>query len=124
MSTNTCSTTPLDKKAFGKAVGHELLRRHGKQRTYPREAILRTVDALSFPADWSCWAMCLFASRDEFEKHHAITGEVCDYAAMKSEMVSAMTEGASSSWFDVDMSWLDWPDFDFSGFFDFLDIFS
>ena len=121
---NTCSTSPLDKRAFGKAVGDELLRRHGKQRTYKRSQILRAVDALSFPADFSCWAMALYSSREDYDAHHAITGEVCDYAAMKGEMVSAMTEGASSSWFDVDMSWLDWPDFDFSSLFDLFDFFS
>jgi hypothetical protein len=40
---------------------------------------------------------------------------------MRSQMVSAVTDGASVSWFDVDFSWLEWPDFDFSGSFDGLD---
>ena len=41
---------------------------------------------------------------------------------MKSELVASLTEGASESWFDVNVSWLDWPDIDLSGIFDFIDL--
>jgi hypothetical protein len=41
---------------------------------------------------------------------------------MRAEMVSAMTDGASSSWFDIDTSWLEWPDIDLSSIFDFFDV--
>jgi hypothetical protein len=101
---NTCSTSVGDKRAFGQAVGNELLRRHGKRSSYMPKQIERAVERAGFPIDVSCWAMSLYSSRENFNEHHAATGEVCDYAAMKSEMVLAMTDGASSSWFDIDMS--------------------
>lgn len=65
--------------------------------------------------------MSVYSSRKNFDEHHTATGENCDYAAMKGEMTAAMTDGASESWFDIDMSWLDWPDFDLSSIFDFID---
>jgi len=42
---------------------------------------------------------------------------------MKSEMAAAITDGASSSWFDFDfdLSWLEWPDFDVPSIFDIFD---
>jgi len=114
----TCLHCPPDKRAFGKSVGDRLLTRRGKRRSYSIPDITEAVIEVGFPPDYACWAYALYADRADFEAHHAATGEVCDYAAMKSEMFSAMTDGASSSWFDLDMSWLEWPDIDFSGIFD------
>ena len=65
--------------------------------------------------------MSLYSSHKNFDAHHAATVEVCDYAAMKGEMTAAMTDDASKSWFDIDMSWLEWPDIDLSSIFDALD---
>jgi hypothetical protein len=118
---NTCSTSVIDKRAFGKAVGNELIRRHGKRTNYMPKQIERAVERAGFPVDVSCWAMSLYSSRKNFDEHHAATGEVCDYAAMKSEMTAAMTDGASNSWFNIDMSWLEWPDIDLSSIFDVID---
>jgi hypothetical protein len=65
--------------------------------------------------------MCLFASAADFNKYHASIGETCDYSAMKSEMAIALTDGASESWFDFDLSWLEWPELDLSSIFSFFD---
>jgi hypothetical protein len=121
MPTSTCAQKPTDLRAFGKAVGDDLIKHHGKHPYYSVKQIRRSVKRLDFPLDWDCWAYALYSSPADFEAQHAATGEVCDYAAMKSEMFSAMTDGASSSWFDLDMSWLEWPDIDFSSIFDSID---
>ncbi|MES2697127.1 MAG: hypothetical protein V4773_26920 [Verrucomicrobiota bacterium] len=113
---------PLDKRALGKAVGDELLKRHGKQRHYSFQRIADVVDLLGFGADALSWALALFASPEDFEAYHATIGQPRDYGSMKSEIFDAMTEGASLDWFDIDMSWLEWPDFDFGSLFDFFDI--
>jgi hypothetical protein len=118
----TCAISPVDKRAYGKAVGDELLRLHGKKRYYSVRQTRSASDGLGFPVDWSCWAMSLYTSPGEFARHHAALGETCDYAGMKAEMFSAMTDGASRSWFSFDMSWLEWPDIDFSSIFDFFDV--
>jgi len=39
---------------------------------------------------------------------------------MKSDMLSSVSNVTDSSWFDLDLSWLEFPDIDFS-LFDFLD---
>lgn len=65
--------------------------------------------------------MCLYAAPADFAAYHRKTGETCNYLAMKTEMTSALTDGASDSWFDIDLSWLEWPDIDLSAIFDFLD---
>ncbi len=117
----SCAHRPADPRAFGQAVGNELLRRHGKQRHYATERVRAVVDSLGFPADTACWAQALYASPADFEQLHRATGETCDYAAMKAEMFDAMTGTSSASWFDADLSWLDWPDFNFADVFSFFD---
>jgi hypothetical protein len=116
-----CSPRPDDKRAFGKAVGDELMRRHGKKRYYPPKDVRDATRSLGYPLDWSCWGMSLFTSPSDFEMFHHAAGEACDYAAMKAEMFAAMTDGVSSSWFDIDMSWLEWPDIDLSSIFEVFD---
>jgi hypothetical protein len=116
-----CHISPTDKRAFGKAVGDELLKRHGKQRFYSVEQVNNAVRRLDYPIDWSCWAFSLYTSPLEFRTYHDYLGEACDYGEMKAQMFSAMTDGASSSWFDIDMSWLEWPDIDLSCIFEFFD---
>jgi hypothetical protein len=40
---------------------------------------------------------------------------------MKAEMLSSVSDATDTSWFDFDLSWLEFPDIDFS-LFDFLDV--
>lgn len=99
-------------------MGEDLARKHGKHRFYSPDQIRRSSTDLGYPIDWSCWAMALFSSPGEFDSFHIANGEICDYASMKADMVSTLTNGASSGWFLPDLSWLDWPDIDVSGIFD------
>ena len=106
----TCERAPADKKTFGREVGRDLVGRFGAKPAYTVGEIKTVLVQRRTPIDWECWAYALYATAEAFAEHHAQRGEVCDYAAMKAEMVSAMTDGASASWFSVDLSWLDWPD--------------
>lgn len=81
--------------------------------------IAASIEFLS--VDWHCWAMCVYSIAADFNAYHTSIGEICDYASMKSEMTSALTDGVSDSWFDADMSWLEWPDIDLSSIFDVFD---
>lgn len=51
---------------------------------------------------------------------HAI-GDGCDNSAMKAEMTSALTDGASDSWFSFDISWLEWPNIELPTIYEFSD---
>lgn len=113
---------PLDKRAVGKAVGDELLKRHGKKREYTFLEVFDVVDTLALGHDAVSWALSLYSSAADFHAYHATLGQIRDYGALKAEMFEVMTESSTiGDWFDIDMSWLDWPDFDFSGLFDFFD---
>lgn len=113
-----CHIPPPDKKRLGQQVGHALLEKHGKRRFYSPAQVRDTLLDLGMSIDWHCWAYALFLSPGDFRVLHDAAGEACDQAAMKAEMADALTDGASASWFDVDLSWIDWPDIDFTALFD------
>lgn len=112
---------PVDKRAVGKAVGDQLLKRHGKKRFYTVHEVADVVHTLTLGSEALSQSLALFSTPDDFNAYHATIGEDRDYGRLKEEMFEAMMEIAVESWFDLDMSWLDWPDFDFSSLFDFFD---
>lgn len=112
---------PDDKKAFIGAVGQELVRAHGKLNYYRPPDIRRAAERRGYPVDIHCWAYCVFATPEDFAAIHAAAGEVCDYAVMKAEVLADLASGASFSLFDLDLSWLEWPDIDLSSLFDWFD---
>ena len=59
--------------------------------------------------------MCTFSSHSDFDAYHKMTGELCDYGAMKTEMLSGLATETSVDWLtlpdlDIDASWLDFGD--------------
>jgi hypothetical protein len=117
-----CHLEPKDKKAFIGAVGEELVRRHGKRKFYEPSAIRRAAESCGFPIDIHCWAYCIFSTPEDFQAIHDAAGEVCDYAAMKAEVLADLAGDGVFSPFDLDLSWLEWPDIDLSSIFDWFDI--
>ncbi len=75
--------------------------------------------SLDYPIDYFCWGHAVFNAAIDFHRYHQSIGETCNQAEMKAEMGNAFTEAADGSWFDIDLSWLEWPDIDFSSIFDF-----
>jgi len=116
-----CHLEPKDKKAFIGAVGEELVRAHGKQNYYKPSDIRRAAERRAYPVDIHCWAYCIFSTPEDFKAIHDAAGEVCDYAAMKAEVLSDLAADGSFSMFDIDLSWLEWPDIDLSSIFDWFD---
>ena len=114
-----CHLKPNDKKAFIGAVGQDLVRTHGKQKYYKPADIRRSAERCGYAVDLHCWAYCFFSTPEDFRALHAAAGEVCDYVAMKTEVLTDLASGASFSLFDLDLSWLEWPDIDLSSIFDF-----
>ena len=110
----SCMIEPKDKKALGKRVGADLCKRYGQQRYYTVRQVQSSLQRTDSRLDWDCWAFALYTSPSDFDSYHASTGEICDYAALKAEMVAALTDGAAASRFNDDLSWLELRDFDFS----------
>ena len=119
---SACELAPKDKKALVGKVGKELVQKHGKRKYYDLDAIRTAAENSGYLVDVHCWAYCIFASPVDFRRLHEATGEVCDYAAMRGEVLSDLASGGSFSWLDVDLPWLDWPDINLGGLFDWFDL--
>ena len=116
-----CHVEPRDKKALVSAVGEDLVRTHGKRKYYRPDEIRRSAERCGYPVDVMCWAYCIFSTPADFDAIHGAAGEACDYAAMKAEVLADLAGGASFSLFDLDLSWLEWPDIDLTAAFDWFD---
>jgi len=120
-----CPPAPPNKKAYIADVGKILVQEYGKKKYYkPVEVKKASKKSKHYTAlvaiDWHCWAMCTFSSHTDFDAYHKLTGEVCDYVAMKKEMLGGLSVHTSADWLsipdlDMDASWLDFGDF-FDGF--------
>jgi hypothetical protein len=119
-----CHIPPKDKKALIDNVGKELVRTHGKRKYYKPAEVRRAADTYGYPIDIHCWAYCIFTSVEDFNTLHEATGDACDYVKMKAEVLADLATAAGHSgfdWIDIDLSWLEWPDIDLSGIFDWFD---
>ena len=115
--------TEAEKKQIAIAVGEDLVKSNGKKKYYSQRQIRASLDKRKFDIDVHCWAYSLYMDHDSFDKYHKSIGEACDYSDMKESMLSAATNHASDAWFDfdIDLSWIELPDFDFLDLFDFID---
>ena len=112
------------KKEVGEYIaklGPELRKRYGHQKHYSPQQVRQTAGDMGLQFDYLCFAYCLYCSPSDFALVHAAAGEACDYAAMKAEVLADLA-GGSFSLFDLDLSWLEWPDIDLSSLFDWFDL--
>ena len=116
-----CVISPADKKAQAKRVGDDLVRHYGKRKFYTVEQVREANRRKAIGIDVACWSHAMFNSHSDFDQFHAAAGDACDYVAMKSQMLRAVATEESGSWFDGDLSWLEFPDLDIS-IFDFFDL--
>ena len=118
-----CHIGPKDKKEMIGKVGEDLVRRHGKRKYYPPADVRRSADRCGYAVDVHCWAYCIFTTPEDFKALHAAAGEACDYAVMKAQVLADLAGGPSAfSLFDLNLSWLDWPDISLSSIFDWFDL--
>lgn len=115
-----CAISPVDKQRQAKVVGDDLVRHHGKRKFYSVSQVKAANERCSIQPDYACWSHALFNTHFDFDRIHAQLGETCDYLSMKRAMLESVSISDASSWFDFDLSWLDFPDIDWS-IFDFLD---
>ena len=115
----TCAVKPSDPRAQVQLVGNDLISNYGKKDHYSVEEVKAANARQSIGIDVACWSHAVFNSHHDFDDYHRSIGEACDYAAMKTEMLEAVSSASDVSWFDIDLSWLQFPDIDLS-LFDFL----
>ena len=116
-----CAISPADKKLQSKIVGDDLVRHYGKRKFYSVQQVRSANERCNIPLDFACWSHALYGTHFDFDRIHAGAGQACDYLAMKRDMLESVAI-PDSGWFDFDfdLSWLDFPDIDWS-IFDFLD---
>jgi hypothetical protein len=116
-----CRISPADRRTQTRLVGNDLLKNYGRKQYYSADEVKKANWRQKIDIDFACWSYAMFNSRADFDYYHASIGELCDYTAMKSDMLSSVSASTdASSWFDIDLSWLEFPDIDLS-LFDFLD---
>ena len=115
-----CAISPKSKQEQAKKVGNDLIKQYGKKPYYSVEQVKASNKRQNIDIDVACWSHAMFNSHTDFDTHHHSIGEVCDYTAMKSQMLHSVSNSHGESWFDFDLSWFDFPDIDWS-FFNFLD---
>jgi hypothetical protein len=115
-----CAISPADRRRQVRLVGNDLLKNHGKKPYYTVQEVKNANRRQGISYDIACWSHATFNSHADFDAYHQSIGETCDYVSMKGEMLSSVSDAVDTSWFDIDLSWLEFPDIDFS-LFDFLD---
>ena len=116
-----CAISPSDRREQVRKVGNDLVKNYGRKKNYTVQEVKNANRRQGINYDVGCWSHATFNSHKDFDEYHQSIGESCDYVAMKSEMLSSVSNTADSSWFDFDLSWLEFPDIDWS-IFDFFDI--
>ena len=115
-----CALEPADRRRQLRLVGGDLLKNVGKKPYYTVQEVKNANRRQGIDYDVACWSHAVFNTHADFDAYHRSIGEACDYLSMKAKMLASMNDSPSTSWFDVDLSWLEFPDIDFS-LFDFLD---
>ena len=109
----TCAPAPHDKRKYISDLGKILVKDYGKKNYYKPEEVKKAHQKSAWSyLDFSCWGMSTFSSHSDFDAYHEQTGEVCDYTAMKTEMLEGISITDSVNLtdmpdVDLDASWLD-----------------
>ena len=113
-----CALSPADKQRQVKVVGEDLMKHHGKRRFYSTAQVRAANERCGIHIDYVCWSYAVFGTHYDFDRLHAGVGGACDYLAMKRDMLESVATDATSGWFDFDfdLSWIDFPDIDWSIF--------
>lgn len=116
-----CAISPVDRRRQVQLVGNDLVKHHGKRPYYTVQQVKDANRRQHIGFDVGCWSHATFNSHADFDAYHQSIGESCDYMAMKAEMLSSVSHAGDTARFDLDLSWLEFPDIDWS-IFDFLDL--
>ncbi|MBJ2173339.1 hypothetical protein JBL43_03770 [Aureibaculum sp. A20] len=114
---NSCHIVPTNKKEYITELGKVLVQDYGKKKYYKPKEVEKANRKLKWYdfLDFHCWGMSIFSSHNDFDSYHQESGEICDYVAMKTEMLNGLSISSVANWteipnIDIDGSWLDFED--------------
>ena len=121
-----CAIKPEDRQRQIRLVGNDLVKNYGKKKFYTVLEVRNANRRQKIDIDLVCWSHAFFNSHADFDDYHSRMGESCDYIAMKRELFDSVSTSVDSSaladaGLDLDLSWLELPDMDWS-LFDFIDL--
>jgi hypothetical protein len=74
-------------RRYVKGLGPELRRRYGRSKRYTPAQVKRTIEQRGYSREWTCYALCMYCGRRDFDAYHRAAGESCDYNAMRGEVL-------------------------------------
>jgi hypothetical protein len=78
-------------------VGRDLIKNHGKKRSYSISEVRTAAQRQSISIDWHCWAYALYTDRSTFEEYHRQIGENCGYETMHQSMIGVVGGDAAAT---------------------------
>jgi hypothetical protein len=80
-------------KGYAKVLPGALLRDYGASPCYTPQPIKRSIERSGLNADYSCYALSMFADRAQFDEYHLGSGESCDFDSMRGEVAQSHFQG-------------------------------
>jgi hypothetical protein len=78
-------------RTYSKQLGTKLQERYGVRDKYPPDQIKTTIRESGWSGDFDCFGIAMYADLNDFTEYHRSIGEVCDYAAMRSEISACLS---------------------------------
>lgn len=99
-------------RSYRSKIGPWLQRRYGGRANYTPLQVRNCALSTGVNLDYICYAYAMYCSRDDFNAHHAATGETCNYDTMQAEIgVGTPVSGSNHSFgSDRDGGWSDSSD--------------
>jgi hypothetical protein len=104
-------------RSYRNKLGPWLQRRYGGRANYTPLQVRNCALSTGVNLDYLCFAYAMYCTRDDFNAHHAATGETCDghvcnYDAMQAEIGAGAPVSGSSHSFGSDEGggWSDYSD--------------
>ncbi len=69
-----------------RSIGFDLVRAHGKKRSYSAKEVKTAWDRRAYSPDFMCYAVAAYTSPSDFNDYHLERGETCDYGEMRREV--------------------------------------
>jgi hypothetical protein len=83
-------------RRYVKSLGPELRRRYGRAKRYTPAQVKSTIEQRGYSTEWTCYALCMYCGRRDFDAYHRAAGESCDYNVMRGEVAARFLAGAPS----------------------------
>ena len=73
-------------RTYSTHLGQELQKRYGVRQKYAPAQIKATIKSSGLSSDRDCYAIAMYADRDDFIAYHRSIGENCNYDKMRGEI--------------------------------------